>query len=77
MPRPAQKPEPNALEADARKALEKQARWPLTDEEWAQAKHDLLTLFHLLRGWSHPVAPSTEPPEPRPVLSLAIPVGSG
>ena len=63
---------PRDLEAPARAALEARAGRPLTNDEWNAAKHDLLALFRLLKTWSHPVAPNTERPPARTVLSLAI-----
>jgi hypothetical protein len=67
---------PRDLEAPARAALEARAGRPLTNEEWENAKHDLLAMFRLLKTWSAPIAPNTERPA-RTVLSLAIADGSG
>jgi len=62
-----------ALEACAREALAARRGTSLTDEEWENAKHAFLALFRLLKDRSHPVAPNTERPPAKPVLSLAIP----
>jgi hypothetical protein len=72
MARPARREEPDAIEARARAAMEERTGHPLTDTDWEQARHDFLALFHLLKAWSAPIAPNTESPPARTVLSLAI-----
>lgn len=42
------------LERDARQCVEEAYARPLSDEEWAVAKENLLRLARLLRDWHQP-----------------------
>lgn len=68
---------PRNTEAAARAALEDRAGKRISDEEWEATKHDILDLFRLLKNSHRDIAPNTEKPQNRTVLSLAITDRSG
>ena len=49
------------LERAARKSVEERYGRPLSNEEWAEAKHALLEIGRLLRDWQHPKDQDHEP----------------